>query len=176
MKEQADHMKRLLVFSDLHGSFPAWLTVKALVTPGDAVAIAGDLFDTRYGRYDDPDFAPDQIRSSIADIDFTLFYIYGNCDVQGYCKGFSHELHFTAFDKTLFMHHGHKQTQIPQNTDILIQGHTHLPQLEKIGTCIHLNPGSIAQPRNETPTFAVIDRHGVSLMALSGQKLASVNF
>ena len=169
-------MKRLLVFSDLHGSFSAWLTVNALVCPGDAVAIAGDLFDTKYGSYNEPDFAPDQIRSTIADLDFKLFYIYGNCDVEGFCKGFSHELQFKAFDKTIFMHHGHKQNLISADTDIVIQGHTHLPQLEKIQNCIHLNPGSIALPRNDTPSFAVIDSNSVSLMALSGKKLASLDF
>lgn len=169
-------MKRLLVFSDLHGNFPSWLTVNALVCPGDAVAIAGDLFDTKYGSYNEPDFAPDQIRSTIADLDFKLFYIYGNCDVEGFCKGFSHELQFKAFDKTIFMHHGHKQSLISQGMDIVIQGHTHLPQLEKIQNCIHLNPGSIALPRNDMPTFAVIDSTGVSLMALSGQKLAALDF
>ena len=170
-------MERLLVFADIHGFFPAWLTVKALTGPGDAVAIAGDLFDTRYGSYNDPDFAPDQIRSTIADLDFKLFYIYGNCDVEGFCKGFSHELSFKAFNKTIFMHHGHQDTlRIPQGTNIIIQGHTHLPHLEKIKNCIHLNPGSIAVPRNDTPTFAVIDSNSVSLMALSGKKLASLNF
>ena len=170
-------MKRLLVFSDLHGSLSAWLAIKALAGPGDAVAVAGDLFDTRYGSYNDPDFAPDQIRATITDLDFKLFYIYGYCDVEGFCKGFSHELSFKAFDKTFFMHHGHKDTfRIPQGTDIIIQGHTHLPQLEKIKSCIHLNPGSIAVPRNDTPTFAVIDSTSVNLMALSGKKLASLNF
>lgn len=169
-------MERLLVFSDLHGSLSAWLTVKALAGPGDAVAIAGDLFDTRYGSYNEPDFAPDQIRSTIAGLDFKLFYIYGNCDVEGFCKGFSHELRFTAFDKTIFMHHGHKNNRIPEGTDIIIQGHTHLPQLEKIQTRIHLNPGSIALPRNDTATFAVIDSNSVSLVALSGKKLASLTF
>ncbi|WP_035238969.1 YfcE family phosphodiesterase [Desulfobacter vibrioformis] len=169
-------MERLLVFSDLHGSLSAWLTVKALAGPGDAVAIAGDLFDTRYGSYNEPDFAPDQIRSTIAGLDFKLFYIYGNCDVEGFCKGFSHKLRFTAFDKTIFMHHGHKNNRIPEGTDIVIQGHTHLPQLEKIQTCIHLNPGSIALPRNETATFAVIDSNSISLVTLSGKKLASLTF
>lgn len=171
------NMKRLLVFADLHGYLPAWLTVKALAGPGDAVAIAGDLFDTRYGNYNEPDFAPDQIRSMIADLDFKLFYIYGNCDVEGFCKGFSHELSFQAFNKTIFMHHGHQDTlRIPQGTDIIIQGHTHLPHLERTQNCIHLNPGSIALPRNNTPTFAVIDSNSVSLIALSGKKLASLNF
>jgi hypothetical protein len=88
-----------LVFSDLHGYLSAWLAVKALAGPGDAVAIAGDLFDTRYGSYNDDDFAPEQIRSTINDLDFELFYIYGNCDVEGFCKGFAHELSFKAFGK-----------------------------------------------------------------------------
>jgi hypothetical protein len=170
-------MERLLVFSDLHGYLSAWLTVKALAGPGDAVAIAGDLFDTRYGNYNASDFAPEQIRSTIADLDFKLFYIYGNCDVEGFCKGFSHELSFKAFDKNIFMHHGHKDTlMIPRGTDIIIQGHTHLPELEKTKNYIHLNPGSIAVPRNGMATFAVIDSSSVSLMALSGEKLASLSF
>lgn len=168
-------MKRVLVFADLHGCLSAWLTVQALAGPGDAVAIAGDLFDTRYGSYNEPDFAPDQIRSTIADLDFKLFYIYGNCDVEGFCKGFSHELSFKAFNKTIFMHHGHRDTlAIPRGTDIIIQGHTHLPHLEKTQNYIHLNPGSIAVPRNGTATFAVIDSNNISLMELSGKKLVSL--
>lgn len=169
-------MERLLVFSDLHGSLSAWLALKALVSPGDAVAISGDLFDTRYGSYNEPDFAPEQIRSAITSLDFKLFYIYGNCDVEGFFKGFSHELNFTAFGKNIFMHHGHKQNLLPHGTDIVIQGHTHLPQLEKIQDCIHLNPGSIALPRNNTATFAVIDSKSVSIVTLSGKKLARLNF
>jgi hypothetical protein len=86
-------------------------------------------------------------------------------------------LSFKAFDKNIFMHHGHKDTlMIPRGTDIIIQGHTHLPELEKTKNYIHLNPGSIAVPRNGMATFAVIDSSSVSLMALSGEKLASLSF
>ncbi len=170
-------MERLLVFSDIHGSFSGWLTVKALADPGDAIAIAGDLFDTRYGSYDQADFSPEQIRSSLPQLGHELFYVYGNCDVEGFCKGFLHELAFKAFNKTIFMHHGHKSPSIPDQADIVIQGHTHLPQLEKTGAHIVLNPGSIVLPRNQMATYGIIDKNGIHLVALnSGKELASISF
>ena len=170
-------MERLLVFSDIHGSYSGWLTVKALANPGDAIAIAGDLFDTRYGSYSQPDFSPEQIRSDLKTLDHPFFYVYGNCDVPGFCREYSHELTFTAAGRTLFMHHGHKTNSIPDGIDVVIQGHTHLPQLERTGNHIVLNPGSIVLPRNSMATYAIVDKKSIRLVALSsGKKLNAICF
>lgn len=170
-------MKRLFVFADLHGSLSGWLTIQALLSEGDGLAIAGDLFDTRYGRYGNPDFQPEQIRSDLKDFEHPFFYVYGNCDVRGYFPGHDDTQHFSAFGKTLFLHHGHRPVPGDCRADILLQGHTHLCELESKGDSILMNPGSIALPRNSMPTYGLIDSTGVHLIKLkTGRALKSISF
>jgi putative phosphoesterase len=168
-------MNRLFVFSDLHGSLSGWLTIKALMTRGDGLAVAGDLFDTRYGRYGNPDFQPEQIRSDLKTVDSPFFYVYGNCDLESFFPGYEHQQTFTAFDKTIFIHHGHRPVPADCRADIIIQGHTHLCELEQSKDKIRLNPGSIALSRNSLPAYGVIDANGVHLIELStGKPLKSI--
>ena len=58
-------MAELIITADLHGSYTSWLTLKTLLAPGDGLVIAGDLFDTRYGDFSDPDFQPDAIKEEL---------------------------------------------------------------------------------------------------------------
>ena len=170
-------MSRLLVFADIHGSLSAWLTVGALLAQGDSLAIAGDLFDTRYGSYGNPDFQPDHIRSDLTGLPHPLYYVYGNCDVERYCPGYHHESRFQIFGKKIFLHHGHRPLPDPGTPDIIIQGHTHLCHLEKKGDVIHMNPGSIPRPRNKLSTYGIVEPEGASLVDLkSGDTIAAIPF
>ncbi len=170
-------MSRLLVFADLHGSMSSWLTVKALLSKEDRIAIAGDLFDTRYGNYGNPDFKPNEIRSDLKTLTHPLYYVYGNCDVERFYPGHTHKINFSAFGKTIQMHHGHKPLSNPGPIDIIIQGHTHLCQLEKKKGSIYMNPGSLTSPRNSPATYGIIDSTGISIVELkTGTSLAALGF
>ena len=59
LTREKSYMNKLIVTADVHGSFGSWLTLKQLMKPGDKLVIAGDLFDTRYGNYSNPDFQPE---------------------------------------------------------------------------------------------------------------------
>lgn len=170
-------MNRLFVFSDLHGSLTAWLTVLALMSQEDGLAVAGDLFDTRYGRYGDPDFQPEQIRADLRAFDRPFFYVYGNCDVPGFFPGYDSSRDFSAFGKRIFLHHGHRPVPEDCQADIIIQGHTHLCELETREGILHMNPGSIALPRNSPPSFGIIDPGGTRIVRLQTlTPLATVSF
>lgn len=62
--------------------------------------------------------------------------------------------------KNIFIYHGHCYVDPPislNQGDIIINGHTHVPLLEKRDGIIYLNPGSLAKPRNiEGATYAII--------------------
>ena len=57
--------------------------------------------------------------------------------------------------RMIFATHGHHcnpQTPPPlQKGDILLNGHTHIPQCEPCGHFICLNPGSVAIPKENSP-------------------------
>ena len=170
-------MSKLIVTADIHGSYTSWLIMKNYLAPSDTLVIAGDLFDTRYGNTANPDFAPEQIKTELNTLDHPFFYVYGNCDTPSFFPGFDTQITFSAFDKTLFLSHGHLSVSGPAGVDIIIQGHTHCCSLEKKGTCIIMNPGSITTPRNGIHTYGVIEKNSARLMALkTGKTLMAMDF
>jgi putative phosphoesterase len=157
---------KLFITADIHGSLNTWLTILALMEKSDALVIAGDLFDTRYGNPCHPDFDPETIRRDMATVDKPVYYVYGNCDEPRFFPGHGHSLTFSANGRTVFLHHGFPRVPVPNDMDIIIQGHTHLWSLEKGNQRIFLNPGSLARPRKGPATFGVLDQTHVSVRSL----------
>ncbi|SMC71444.1 hypothetical protein SAMN02746065_10841 [Desulfocicer vacuolatum DSM 3385] len=158
-------MSRLLISADVHGSYATWMTLKSLLKPDDILVVAGDLFDTRYGRWGSPDFQPDHIRESLKDMKNKLYYVYGNCDDPSYYPGHVHNLTFEYMGLHIFLHHGHAYLKEHlSRIDLIIQGHTHLPSLEKKQDTLFINPGSLTSPRNGLYTYGIVDTDKIQLM------------
>ncbi len=160
-------MTRLFVTADIHGSYRTWMTLRKLLKPGDTLVIAGDLFDTRYGDHSLADFQPESIKQEIQVIPHTVHYVYGNCDVPLFFPGHGPTLEFRAWDKTVFLHHGHYPDEFPQESNIIIQGHTHVCLLETRNSRIHMNPGTLSSPRNKLHTYGIIESHQARIMDLT---------
>lgn len=159
-------MAKLIVTADVHGSLASWLTLKALLEPGDALVIAGDLFDTRYGNFANSDFKPEQIKEDLAGFPNDFYYVYGNCDVPLFFPGFEYSLDFQFLNHHIFMVHGHAHCQVPEKSDIVITGHTHRYHLQKDDCSVFMNPGSITYPKTGVSTYGVIDHNQVSIIDL----------
>jgi uncharacterized protein len=169
-------MTRLFVTADVHGSLNTWMTIKQLMEPDDSLVIAGDLFDTRYGNYSRTDFQPDFIKEGIENLSQRLFYVYGNCDLPSFTPGYGQTLRFTVFGKKIFLHHGHEKPMVPDDTQIIISGHTHLFSLEKKEPWIFMNPGTITNPRNNRYTYGIIDQFQAKILDLTtGTPLAAID-
>jgi len=170
-------MDKLIVTADIHGSLSSWLTIKSLLRQGDSLAIAGDLFDTKYGSISNPDFQPETIKSDLKAFKHPLYYVYGNCDTPDFCTGFDTTMEFCVLNKKLFLTHGHRRCSYSAGIDIIIQGHTHQSSLEKKGAYIFMNPGSITHPRNGTYTYGVITSTSASLIELkTGNHIVTLDF
>ena len=145
------------------------------MAPGDGLVIAGDLFDTRYGNYSNTDFQPESIKKQIPDLSQKLYYVYGNCDQPSFYPDHGPTLGFRYAGKMIFLHHGHENPIIPNKTDIIIQGHTHLCSLERQNSQIFMNPGSLTSPRNQLYTYGIIDEFQARIMELNtGNCLAAI--
>lgn len=157
-------MTKLIVAADLHGSYNSWVTLKTLLKPFDKLIIAGDLFDTKYGNYSNNDFQPETIKNDLNRLHHDFYYVYGNCDIPSFFPGFDSTLAFTAFNKKIFLSHGHCSFKHSEHMDIIIQGHTHRCFLEKKNGQIFMNPGSITCPRNSLSTYGIIENTSASLI------------
>ena len=169
-------MPRLIITADIHGNYNSWLTIKALLKKNDSLIVAGDLFDTRYGNYSNPDFDPEAIKKDLNSFSHPFFYVYGNCDAPSFFPGFDMVLEFEINNKKICMSHGHRHFSCNAKVDLIIQGHTHVAGLKKKDRQVFLNPGTITSPRNGRYTYGLIENNSVYLMDLkSGDKLICLN-
>jgi len=165
---------RLIVAADIHGFYSKWRKIKKLLNENDHLAIAGDLFDTRYGSYSDPDYQPDKIRQDIRNLHQPLHYVYGNCDQSSYLKGYDVLCCFNFAGHTFLMTHGHISVPVPEETDVVIQGHSHERKLIKSDGIIYVNPGSIAKPRDGVASYGIITDQHISLVSKSDDIIANM--
>jgi putative phosphoesterase len=153
--------KKLLVFSDSHGSVTILKSVfnwaKDHIPPNGTISAAACLGD-----------GVSDLRTAA---DTTGFYsdwklVRGNND---YGISLPEAAVFSFCEHRFFMCHGHRHNlhggyhsllaaAKNNDADVVLFGHTHVPFQKKIGGILLVNPGSVSRPRNWIgSTFAVIE-------------------
>lgn len=141
--------KFLLVASDIHSDCDAFEYLAQIAKDPDCLAFlyAGDLDVENY-------FIGTELRNR----NFVFLPVLGNCDYP-----FSYSSSdvpvptnyrtCTYNDVKIFITHGHLYSMPSdvglknEDFDIVINGHTHIPQCERVDNLTVLNPGSAARPR-----------------------------
>lgn len=149
---------KLMIASDIHGSsyycrkmIDAYKREKA-----DRLLILGDIL--YHGpRNDLPrDYDPKEVIAMLNHMKHDLLCVRGNCDteVDQMVLEFPILADYCLLDldgQTIFAAHGHQYN--PQNLpmlkegDILLNGHTHIPANQNMGTYTYMNPGSVSIPK-----------------------------
>mgnify|MGYP000056705427 FL=1 len=149
---------KLMIASDIHGSsyycrkmIEAYRQEKA-----DRLLLLGDLL--YHGpRNDLPrDYNPKEVISMLNAIKNELLCVRGNCDteVDQMVLDFPILAEYCLLEldgRTIFSTHGHNfnPDNLPmlKEGDILLNGHTHIPANQNMGTYTYMNPGSISIPK-----------------------------
>lgn len=160
-------MKRnVIVFSDAHGDKKALLRVRegAEYFVSERIISLGDLTPDPY----------DSVFSSIEGVrgNSDRFYEYGSLPFPPL------EMTTEIFSKKVYMTHGHLPFEIPEGTDVVLTGHTHVGKIEKRGDIYFANPGSISLPRSSSgPSFLLFEETSLSLISLLDfRRIMSLNF
>lgn len=153
---------KILIASDLHGSayWTRKLTEAIAAEAPDRILLLGDLL--YHGpRNDLPrDYAPKEVISLLSPLAKRLLCVRGNCDteVDQMVLPFPILADYavlTAGDRLIYASHGHHpEAVVPYLTDtgnIYLQGHTHVPMCEETEGYLHLNPGSVSIPKENSP-------------------------
>ncbi len=158
---------KYLIVSDIHGSEIGGLLLKDALAreKPDCLLLLGDLL---HGAYDsDPDF----IARTIAKPNIGVLAVAGNCDdpysdaeFLGVDLPEKRELTFNGW-KVVLQHRPFLTSYNPGT--ILLNGHTHRKTLYKDNGVIHCNPGSIALPRDDCPSYATINEEALELVNAS---------
>ena len=161
---------KLMIASDIHGS--AFYCQKMIDAynreQADRLLLLGDIL--YHGPRNDlpKDYNPKEVIGMLNSFRQNILCVRGNCDTEvdqmvlefpilaDYC--------FLDIDgHTIFATHGHHfNPQTPpmlKHGDILLNGHTHIPANQNMGTYIYMNPGSVSIPKgNSVHSYMLYDR------------------
>ena len=152
---------KLLIASDIHGSaYYCKLLLNAYIKENaDKMLLLGDLL--YHGPRNDlpKDYAPKIVIEMLNSLKENILCVRGNCDgeVDQMVLDFPilADYAFLSIDDVdIFATHGHiyNENNMPKlkKYDLLLQGHTHVPTLKKVGDFTILNPGSVSIPKENS--------------------------
>lgn len=149
---------KLMIASDIHGSAYYCRKLKEAYERerADRLLLLGDLL--YHGPRNDlpKEYNPKEVISILNSLKEHILCVRGNCDTEvdqmvldfpilaDYCL-------LEVNGRTIFASHGHHHNpQTPpflKTGDILLNGHTHIPACEQIGSFTYVNPGSVSIPK-----------------------------
>jgi hypothetical protein len=130
---------KIFVLADTHDKLP--VNVEALAADADEIWHLGDVCDPR-------------VLQTIETFGPPVIVVRGNCDSN------------IEWPLTLDLKRGDIRFrlvhippgQVPNNVDVVLHGHTHVPRDEKIAGVRFLNPGCVTRPnRGAPPSVAVLE-------------------
>lgn len=150
---------RLIIASDIHGS--AYYCEKLIeqynkIKP-DKLVLLGDLLYHGPRNELPRDYSPKTVAQLLNSVSDSIICVRGNCDseVDQMLLDFPIMAEYCLlYDGTacFFATHGHvyNPDNMPKLSkgDILINGHTHVPAIEKQEHFTYINPGSVSIPKN----------------------------
>ncbi|MFA6931073.1 MAG: phosphodiesterase [Lentisphaeria bacterium] len=172
---------KVLFFSDIHGSpnSLALLSERIRELSPDQLILLGDIFLTYGQAQPERPSSRLQVAAYLNRWAKIMLAVRGNCDRDTDQKLLDFPI--LAEHRTLrldgrlfFLSHGHywNPGHLPPQgtTDILVNGHTHIPQLyQSEEGLVFFNPGSLALPReNYPPSFGFYADQTLSVFRLDG--------
>src|SRR4051812_7467581 len=130
---------RILVISDTHNHLP--LKLDELAAGADEIWHLGDVCDPA-------------LLGQVRAVGPPLTIVRGNCDGE-----MSWPLQADLERNGVRFRLIHiPPNRAPENIDVLLHGHTHVPRYERVGEVLFLNPGCVTRPnRGAAPSVAYLD-------------------
>ena len=167
---------KYMIISDIHGDIYKLNTVLDIYNKEkcDKLVVLGDLFN--YGI----DLNKNDIINRLNLMKENVIYVRGNCDINVSKLEFDtpYSKDIIINDKSIFLTHGHMYTMeylLGSNYDIIISGHTHIPNIEKKNNKLFLNPGSISKSRSNENSFMIIDNNIITIRNLDNAIFLEIN-
>lgn len=169
-------MKYIFV-SDIHGDVERFKEVIEIFKKenADRLVLLGDT-SSEYSKTCD-----EEITEILNGMKQKVDVIRGNCDTRRFEELLEFEIYsldnLYINGKFVTVTHGHyyNMYNVPENCgDIFIQGHTHVPILQKRNDKIFGNPGSVSRPRGvDLRCYILMDEKKISLKTLDGKVVNS---
>lgn len=166
---------KLMISSDIHGSYYYCNKMVDVYNKENAkrLILLGDLL--YHGPRNDlpKEYNPKQVIRILNDLKDDLICIRGNCDadVDQMVLEFPILAEYMIMflnEHMVFATHGHvyNKQNLPKlkYKDILLNGHTHIYEMEDMGEYIYINPGSISLAKNNNKNSYIIYEDNVFIL------------
>lgn len=160
-----------LIASDIHGSafYCRMLMEKFKEEKADRLLLLGDLL--YHGPRNDlpKEYAPKAVIEMLNSVSDDIICVRGNCEaeVDQMVLNFPVLADYAVIcvgDKTIYATHGHHLDNFKniRKDSILLFGHTHIPENTEKDGILHVNPGSVSIPKQNSPhSYIVMDDSGL---------------
>lgn len=176
---------KLFIASDIHGSATYCRTLfQRWQEEGGRILLLGDLL--YHGpRNDLPQgYAPKEVIALLNAEKENIIAVRGNCEaeVDQMVLEFPCMADFSTLTledgRLLFATHGHifnaeNMPPLPMGS-VLMHGHTHIKNLQEVGGCFVLNPGSVSIPKDGERSYLTYENGVFQFKALDSGEVLSV--
>ena len=162
---------KYIIASDIHGS-AKWcnkLLERYKQEKADKLLLLGDILYHGPRNPLPDEYAPAEVFEMLNNIADNIIAVRGNCDseVDQMVLGFNISSDYATVGDgkvQLVLSHGHRIVPPMGKGDVYLTGHTHVPLnvIEKEGY-IHLNPGSVSLPKENTANGYILYENGTFL-------------
>ena len=166
---------KVLIISDIHGKLDNLQKVLSN-NSFDLLLLLGDTLVGPFNQYK-------KVANLLNSYKGKIISVKGNCDnyYNGMLEYNNDETYLKVpiDEKVFFLTHGHlyNKYNLPATYyDVFVQGHTHVPLLEKLNDKIYLNPGSISLPRsNSLPSYAIYEDNKITILDINNNILKELS-
>ena len=161
---------KFLIASDIHGS--AYYVKKILAVmekeKAETLVLLGDIYNHGPRNPLPEEYNPGEVATLLNAIKEKLIVVKGNCDSE--VDKMISEFDFfentviVSGNKSVFLTHGHvynKDAMPKTSFDAVVYGHFHTGFIERVGSSVVANAGSVSLPKNGTPSSYMILEDGV---------------
>lgn len=173
------------ILSDSHGSLYSFERAMALIGDYDYLIHCGDVLPTS-SRSIEGGYQEDALAKKLSAMP-NVYFALGNGDFvsQALMPSVTFEKHLLLQlgDYKIFVTHGHLYSRMSMimkaleaEADLLCYGHSHIKELDYYEDLLVLNPGSIALPRDGSPSCAILENDLISIYRVdTGEKIAGLS-
>ncbi|MBR3617094.1 MAG: phosphodiesterase [Acholeplasmatales bacterium] len=174
---------RYLIVSDIHGDAESTKFICDKFTNGqfDKMLLLGDVL--YHGPRNDlpKGYAPKECIKLLNAISDKIIWIRGNCDayVDEMVLNFkvSDYLDLNLNGIISHLEHGHFLDKYNGNPDLVLYGHTHIPECDLHGKTLYCNPGSISIPKNNTKkSYAILEDKHIQILDMEDNIISDFVF
>lgn len=163
---------KILVFSDIHGSYFYAKEIEKVIQREypDKIILLGDLYYHGPRNSLSEEYDPIKVADILNKYVDRIIAVKGNCDaeVDEMISKFKLEeqLIIEIANKRAFISHGHKYNKdsLPEdNFQIMFCGHTHVSEIIEIDGKLFVNPGSLSLPKDSHNSYCLIDDNKIMI-------------